>query len=206
MASRRRGSSSGGTSSRQPANLRIIGGEFRGRPIRYHGDQATRPMKERVREAVFNLVGPAVKGKFVIDLFSGTGAMALEAISRGAERAFLIERSFPCARVIRQNAELLGVSERIAIETSDTFVWSRREPVLPDVPRLVFFCPPYDYYLTRTAELSDLIREMIETAMVGSLIVVECDGRFDTDTLPDADRWDVRHYPPAVVGIYDVEA
>ena len=203
MASRRHASSARGKSLRQPANLRIIGGKFRGRTIRYHGDPGTRPMKERVREAVFNLVGPAVKGKFAVDLFAGTGAMALEAISRGADRAILIERSFPCARAIHENAELLGVAEKITIETADTFVWRRRHPVLGDAPLLVFCCPPYDYYLNRAAEMSDLVCQMIQAAPAGSLVVVECDRRFDTQTLPEADRWDIREYPPAVVCMFD---
>ena len=87
--------------------MRIVGGKYRGRQIRYDGDARTRPMKDRVREAVFNLVGPAVKGTIVWDLFGGTGAMALEALSRGADRATIVERRFPTADVIRENVSRL---------------------------------------------------------------------------------------------------
>ena len=75
--------------------LRIVGGKFRGRQIEYSGDPVTRPMKDNIREALFNLVGGWVKEKIVFDLFAGTGAMALEALSRGATKAFLIERHIP---------------------------------------------------------------------------------------------------------------
>ena len=184
-------------------NLRIIGGKFRGRGIRYNGDPATRPMKERVREAVFNLLGPAVKGKLVIDLFAGTGAMAFEALSRGADRAILVERNFPSARVIRENAEFLGVTERVTIVPADTFFWSRRQPVLPELPRITFCCPPYDFYVSRAQDMSTLICDMVQTATDGSLTVIECDDRFDTSTLPQADRWDIRRYPPSVIGMYE---
>ena len=70
------------------STLRIIGGRLRGSVIEYHGDPRTRPMKDRVREAAFNLIGPQVVGTFAIDLFAGTGALAFEALSRGAVRPF----------------------------------------------------------------------------------------------------------------------
>ena len=72
--------------------MRIVGGHFRGRKLSYTGDPRVRPMKDRVREALFNLLGPDVKGTFAIDLFGGTGALALEAISRGSSAALIIER------------------------------------------------------------------------------------------------------------------
>src|SRR5438105_2010542 len=75
--------------------LRIIGGSLRGRKLQYTGEARTRPMKDRVREAVFNLLGPSVTGSHAIDLFAGTGALGLEALSRGAARATFIERHFP---------------------------------------------------------------------------------------------------------------
>ncbi len=64
------------------AGVRIIGGQLRGRRINYSGDARTRPMKDRLREAIFNLIGPSIRGKHVLDLFAGTGALALEALSR----------------------------------------------------------------------------------------------------------------------------
>ena len=69
--------------------LRIIGGKFRGRQIEYSGDPVTRPMKDITREACFNLVGAYVDGKAAFDLFAGTGAIGLEALSRGATRQYL---------------------------------------------------------------------------------------------------------------------
>jgi 16S rRNA (guanine966-N2)-methyltransferase len=69
-------------------------------------------MKDRVREALFNLLGRAVKDKIAIDLFAGTGALALEALSRGASRAIAIEMHRPTARLIWQNAASLGIMSR----------------------------------------------------------------------------------------------
>ena len=83
-------------------------------------------MKQRVREAMFNLLGPRVIGTQVFDLFAGTGALAWEALSRGAQRATLIERHFPTARLIRENAASLGLTDRIDVVPGDTFVWGKR--------------------------------------------------------------------------------
>ena len=109
----RRGDAAGGDEAASPP--RIVGGEFRGRKLLYSGDRRVRPMKDRVREAVFNLIGPAVRGTHAIDLFAGTGALGLEALSRGAASALFVERHFPTADVIRQNVETLGVSNRATI-------------------------------------------------------------------------------------------
>jgi 16S rRNA (guanine966-N2)-methyltransferase len=182
--------------------LRVIGGEMGGRVFRYNGDGGLRPMKDRVREAVFNLIGPAARGKEVIDLFGGTGAMAFESISRGAVSARIIERRFPNARMIEENAQLLGIAERVAVHAGDTFIAYKQLPP-PTGPLLVFCCPPYDFYVERAEEMSALISRICETAPPFSLIIVESDSRFDTSSLPDAGAWDVRTYSPAVVALYE---
>jgi 16S rRNA (guanine966-N2)-methyltransferase len=162
-------------------------------------------MKDRVREAVFNLLGPAVKKKAVIDFFAGTGAMGLEALSRGACRATLIERRFPTARLIEENAAHLGVTEEVNIIPGDAFVWAQMLPESADALWLVFFCPPYSLYVTRRAEMLGLIGRVVQAAPTGSLFVVESDDRFDSELLPQASRWDVRRYAPAVVAILEKE-
>lgn len=177
---------------------------MRGRKILYAGDPRTRPMKDRVREAVFNLVGPSVKGKLAIDLFAGTGALGLEALSRGAARAVFIERHFPTAAIIRRNAEQLGVAEQCEIVPGDTFVWARKPAQWGAEPWLVFCSPPFDLYVERQADLLALLGQLAADAPPQSTFVVEADARFDMALLPRAAEWDVREYPPAVVGILRV--
>jgi 16S rRNA (guanine966-N2)-methyltransferase len=159
-------------------------------------------MKDRVREAVFNLIGPAAKGKEVIDLFGGTGAMAFEAISRGAVSARIIERRFPNAKIIEENAQSLGIADRIEVQAGDTFI-AYKQLAPPTSSALIFCCPPYDFYVERTEEMLALISSMCEIAPPSSLVIVETDGRFDTNLLPDASSWDVRTYPPAVIALYE---
>jgi 16S rRNA (guanine(966)-N(2))-methyltransferase RsmD len=189
-----------------PAALRIIGGAHRGRKLEYSGDPRTRPMKDRVREAVFNLLGPDVAGKFVVDLFAGTGALGLEALSRGASRALFLEQHFPSAEVIRRNAATLGLAEAAEVLAADTFIRFRRGvklgPEAEAMPWVVFCSPPFEFYVSRRDEMLELIGKLFGAAPAGSLFAVESDARFDFGALLEAAEWDVRDYPPARVGIF----
>jgi len=179
--------------------LRIIGGDLRGRKLEYHGDPRTRPMKDRVREAVFNLV--ETKRQYAIDLFAGTGALGLEAISRGAKGALFIERHFPTVKLIEQNARQLGIEDRCRVSAGSSLVWIRRPDAPTDVPWLIFCSPPYDFYVSRISEMIDLIERVIAAAPSQSTLVVESDERFDLALLPQAAAWETRVYPPAVISI-----
>ncbi|TWT74429.1 Ribosomal RNA small subunit methyltransferase D [Posidoniimonas polymericola] len=202
-----------------PEPLRIIGGRYRGsklsyEPLTHDGATVTRPMKHRVREAIFNLIGMRAEGKHAIDLFAGTGALALEALSRGAKRATLIERHIPTAEIVRANVEALGVEEVCEVKTTNAFLWIKRD--LPafatELPWLVFVSPPYSFFVERHDEMLGMINTLADAAPAGSLLVVESDERFDFAPLPGGVRlergdpgWDVRTYAPAVVGVLEVE-
>ena len=159
-------------------------------------------MKDRVREALFNLVGPSVRGKHAVDLFAGTGALALEAISRGALSATLIEQHAPTAAVIRNNVAQLGVESLCQVVTANVFFWARQCPSLSPTPWVVFCSPPYDFYVDRTREMLELVEGFVRRAPAESVVVVESDARFDAGALADPAGWDARPYPPAVVAIY----
>jgi 16S rRNA (guanine(966)-N(2))-methyltransferase RsmD len=182
-------------------SIRIVGGQFRGRKLLYTGDLRTRPMKDRVREAVFNLIGTDAAGKHAIDLFAGTGALGLEAMSRGATRATFFEQHYPTARVVRQNAALLGVADRAAVESGNVFLWAPQAEIETDQPWLVFCSPPYSFYVDRLGEVLALINALIDRAPQGSVFVVESDAKFDIARLPPTLEWDVRQYLPAVIAI-----
>ena len=201
--------------------VRIIGGDLRGRLLEYSGDLRTRPMKDRVREAVFNLVGPGVEGAHAIDLFAGTGALGLEAISRGAASATLIERHYPSSQLIKQNAASLGVAEICDVIFGDAFLWTRKQfhgsssglksqisnlksPISPlsSASHWVVFCsPPFEFYVSRQAEMLESLVTLWSAAPSGSPFVVEADERFDFGLLPEPATWDVRNYRPARIGV-----
>ena len=186
--------------------LRIIGGRLRGRELLYNGDPGTRPMKDRTREAIFNLLGPAIRGAHAFDLFAGTGALGLEAISRGAASATLIERHIPTAHTISQNVAALGLEKQTELVTADVFFWARQQQAGFSAydgrgPWVVFCSPPYSFYDEHQVELLTLLGAMIDVAPADSLFAVEADERFDMVNLPQAGKWDVRTYSPAVVGV-----
>lgn len=188
--------------------LRIIGGELRRRTIQYNGDSGLRPMKDRVRESVFNLIGPRVVGKHVVDLFAGTGAMTFESLSRGAKDATLFERKFPIARTIEATAAELGLTSRIKVHVGDTFIWAKRRLSAAEIPWLVFCCPPYEFYSSRQEDMFDLVKQVWLAAPPESLLVIESDERINPSILLKDDElngseWDVRPYPPAVIAIVE---
>ena len=174
---------------------------MRGRKLLYDGRRGTRPMKDRVREALFNLLGPQVRGQHAVDLFAGTGALGLEAISRGASGATFVERHYPTAGLIQRNIDALDLSAVCRLDSANTFHWGRTEFDLPDTPWLILCSPPYDYYVERQDEILDLIGTFVDRAPVGSQIAVEADRRFDMELLPRSTLWKVRAYPPAVLAI-----
>lgn len=185
-------------------SVRIVGGELRGRRIDYSADPRTRPMKDRVREAVFNLLGN-VSGMAALDLFAGTGALGFEAISRGASHAVFFEQHFPTADAIRRSATALGVGDRSEVIAADTFARFRRGVAMPEsvagLPWLVFCSPPFDFYDSRRDEMLHLLAQLWQAAPPESTFMVEADDRFDFSFLPEPDRWDVRTYLPARVGL-----
>jgi len=193
--------SDGPAAGRETVGLRIVGGKLRGRPLTYSGDERTRPMKDRVREAVFNLLGPGVVGTHAVDLFAGTGALGLEAISRGATRATFLERHLPTCKLIESNAAQLGIGEQVDVQFADTFKWNKLRQLPSDRPWLVFCSPPFEFYVSRREEMLQLIERFHAAAPAGSLFAVEADERFDFGQLPAAGEWDVRTYLPAVVGV-----
>jgi 16S rRNA (guanine966-N2)-methyltransferase len=204
---------------RETTELRIVGGRFRGRKLRYEpfrtGDEpglVTRPMKHRLREAIFNLVSTEPEGRHAIDLFAGTGALGLEALSRGAVHATFIEKHVPTARVIEENIKSLGVEEETTLLMTSAFLWGKRDAAATGggssstpaaaLPWLVFCSPPYAFYIDRHDEMLELIESVMDASPAGSILVVEADERFDFGLLPNDSAWDVRTYQPAVVGVW----
>lgn len=184
---------------------RIIGGTLRGRRLDFVPDPRTRPMKDRVREALFNLLGPAVAGSIAVDCFAGTGALGFEALSRGAKGAWFGERHFPTADALRRSASGLGVADRATIRPGDVLLWARRLPEIPvDAPWTIFVSPPWSMFQSHTSELMALVKALASAAPAGSRMVVEADDTFDPVHLPGAGAWETRPMHPAVLFLRDV--
>jgi 16S rRNA (guanine966-N2)-methyltransferase len=125
--------------------MRIIAGSLRRRTIEAPAGLATRPTSDRLRETLFNVLAPRMMGANFLDLYSGSAAVGIEALSRGAAQVTFVERAPTALKVIRGNLEKLGVGEGFRIEASSVAAYLRR--VRPGVEQgfdVVFLDPPYD--------------------------------------------------------------
>jgi 16S rRNA (guanine966-N2)-methyltransferase len=125
-------------------NVRIVGGIFRGRRLKAPEGALTRPTSEKVREALFDILGTGVKDSLFVDLFAGTGAVGLEALSRGAGRAILVEAKGPGLASLRWNADSLAVDPDrcriLPVPVKKALALLGEEGARPDI---VFCDPPY---------------------------------------------------------------
>jgi 16S rRNA (guanine966-N2)-methyltransferase len=128
--------------ARGPANrVRIIGGEYGGRRLGFPDQRGLRPTADRVRETLFNWLTPQLPGARVLDLFAGSGALGLEALSRGAGFVLLVEQARPVAERLRENLALLGAGERAEVRQADARRLLATPPPAPF--DIVFLDPPF---------------------------------------------------------------
>lgn len=142
--------------------MRIIAGEFRGRRLAAVKG-AVRPTSDRVREAIFSILGERVLGARVLDLFAGTGALALEALSRGAATAVLVEEAPAAVAVIRKNVAHLGVGERVRLLPLPVAGAIKKLAAAGERFDLIFLDPPYGRGLA-AATLAQLGEGQVLTA------------------------------------------
>lgn len=134
--------------------IRVIAGRAKGRRLWMVKGDITRPVADRVKEALFNILSPLVAESQFLDLFAGTGSVGIEALSRGAAQATFVERHPRAIEVIRANLELTGLAEWAVVEQSDVFEYLRA----PAQTRfdLVYVAPPqYSELWSRTVQLLD---------------------------------------------------
>jgi 16S rRNA (guanine(966)-N(2))-methyltransferase RsmD len=123
--------------------MRIIGGSAGGRRLKAPPGATTRPTADRVREAIFSILGPPPPNTSVLDLFAGAGTLGLEALSRGAVRAVLVDRAAPAVRCLRDNITALAVTDRCTVRRADVGAALRRLANSGERFGWVFVDPPY---------------------------------------------------------------
>jgi 16S rRNA (guanine966-N2)-methyltransferase len=161
--------------------MRVIAGKYRGRPLRSLRGNDIRPTSDRLRETMFNVLTAgnpeALAGTVWLDLFAGTGAVGIEALSRGARQVYFVETSTPAAKLIEQNVQGLGIAQGYRILRDDPAgaLWRlQREHVAADV---VFLDPPYRMQQAYEQTLTSLADSSLVWAM--SLVIAEHEKKFD---------------------------
>jgi 16S rRNA (guanine966-N2)-methyltransferase len=124
------------------SRLRVSGGQARGRRLK--APKGIRPTQGMVKQAIFNLVGPAIEGAEVLDLFAGSGALGIEALSRGAAGVTFVDHQARGLAILRQNLDVLGLKERARIVRGDVVRWLEASPDPVKRAGVVFLDPPYD--------------------------------------------------------------
>ena len=132
--------------SRPSGQFRIIAGDWRGRRFAFPAIDGLRPSTERVRETLFNWLAPRIRGARCLDLFAGSGALGLEALSRGAAYCDFVDRESAAIRAIRDHLAIVGAESRAGVFTLDALKWTSDKPY-----DIVFLDPPFGAALVSPA-------------------------------------------------------
>lgn len=131
------------TGSRMLDPMRVIAGEFRSRSLDAPPGLNTRPTSDRLRETLFNVLAPRIHGARFLDLYSGSGAVGIEAVSRGAAHVEFVEKARPALKALRENLSRLGIAAGIAVHAESVSAFLRSPAPNPAFD-IVFLDPPYD--------------------------------------------------------------
>ncbi|MEO5950123.1 MAG: 16S rRNA (guanine(966)-N(2))-methyltransferase RsmD [Candidatus Saccharimonadales bacterium] len=175
-------------------NIRIISGTYGGRQIEAPDGSQTHPMSERIRNALFNSLGQLVKDATVLDAFAGTGAVGLEALSRGAKKVTFVERDRIAQKVLARNIEVLGAADQANIIRSSLGSWLQKN----DVQKydIIFADPPYhDTQFSTVSELFALLKP-------SGYMILSHPGRGELPTKNGVVVVDNRSYGNAVLTFY----
>jgi 16S rRNA (guanine(966)-N(2))-methyltransferase RsmD len=178
--------------------VRVIAGRFGGRRLKApRGEKTTRPTSDRVREACFSMLGE-LRETVVLDLFAGTGALGIEALSRGSERAVFVERDASALRALRANLDALGLAGAEAeVRATDALQALHAAREARETYDLVFVDPPYSRAGQLEGELGPLLPGLLAPA---ARVVVESDRRAPLRLAFAVER--ERRYGDTVITIY----
>jgi len=201
-------------------SLRIIGGEFGGRTLKTVRGMGTRPLLGQVREALFNILGDRIEGAFVWDLFAGTGASGMEALSRGAARVLFVEKNGRAIDILRGNLDSLGEDavERGVIVRADAwdpplmhrpiFGADRpdRDPDAADdievAPDVIFLDPPYSMVAEDPVKSMARARRLLDRTAPGGCVLFHFEsGVLDEDDFDGDLDLDLREWGTSVVAM-----
>ena len=176
--------------------MRVVGGRFGGRTLVAPRGRATRPTPERVREALFSILG-TVEGARVLDLFAGSGALGIEAVSRGAAELTLVDSSAAAGAAIRRNLDALGIDAELRHQRALPFLQAARKRARQY--DLAFLDPPYRHARMLGPELSAALDPVLAPA---ARVVTESDRRAPLEL--SLELLDERRYGDTLIHIYRV--
>ena len=176
--------------------LRVGGGEARGRRLR--APKGIRPTQGMVKAAIFNIVGPGIEGAHVLDLFAGSGAIGIEALSRGAAEVTFVDREPRGLAILRQNLDALELKDRAHVVRGDVVRWLESSPDAVGRAGLVFLDPPYEDVVL------DRALQALDRTLTDATVVAEHSRR---QTLPTMSRLQIdrqRRYGDTILTVFRI--
>lgn len=175
--------------------MRIIAGEFRGRKLLSPESDLTRPITDRVKQSLFDIVAPDLPGSTVYDCFAGTGSMGLESLSRGALRTVFFESDRSAILRLKQNIAILEVQDQAQVLAGDLFKWFAMARPTADLKcNIIFLDPPYRFVVEKSELIRTLLTQMFEHHLKpGGYVVFRHESRGNL-MFADAEEFDLREY------------
>lgn len=178
--------------------MRIIAGRFKNRTICSTKADWLRPTSDRNREAIFSLIGNRLEGKRTLDLFAGTGALGIEALSRGAREATFVDRSHLAIGLIKRNLQQIGIEARCYKSTVLYFLKKATE--CRQQYDIIFCDPPYE-----STDITQILIQIAEKEILhpGGLLVLEMSARRDTIRIEQLKIWKQKILGDTCITIYE---
>ncbi|MGG4266452.1 16S rRNA (guanine(966)-N(2))-methyltransferase RsmD [Peribacillus simplex] len=159
--------------------MRVVSGICKGRPLKAVPGTGTRPTTDKVKESIFNMIGPYFEGGQVLDLFAGSGGLGIEALSRGMDKAIFVDRDFKANQTVKGNLELCKFSDRAEVYKNDSEralkALVKREMTF----ELIFLDPPY-----KKQKLVEILEEIHKYRLLSDMGYIVCEHGHDV-TLPE---------------------
>ena len=186
-----------------PSRLRIISGKLKGKKLFTLKGMDLRPTSDRVKEAIFDILQNCIQGQEVLDLFAGTGALGIEALSRGAKRAVFVEGSPQSLAVLYKNLEACRLREQAEVLSQEVQRGIKILSERGEAFDLIFLDPPYGKGLARRALQALSGRSILASE---ALVVAEHSPAEDLDAIPSLERIDQRRYGSTLVSFFRSES
>ena len=181
--------------------MRVIAGKYKSRRLVAPEGVQTRPTSDRLRETLFNVVAPRIEGSVWLDLFAGSGAVGIEALSRGAQRVYFVESSTAAARVIRNNLHTLEISKEVEILERDALAALRLLNTQSVAYDFIFLDPPY----RKMDDYEQVLNFISQSRLLssGGKVIAEHDKHFDPgESFGPLRRYRVLRQGDAVLSFY----
>ena len=177
--------------------MRVVSGNYGGRPLKTLDGKTTRPTSDKVRGAIFNMIGPYFEGGRVLDLFAGSGGLSIEAVSRGMESAVLVERDRKAQAIIRENISMTKEADKFQLLAMEA---NQALSQLTGTFDVVFLDPPY-----AKEEIMDNIQQLCQRKLLAEVVMVVCETDKAVDLpeeIADLGIWKQKVYGISKVTVY----